>query len=449
MLILIDTLRHAIRRSLNSRLKSVRTHKVLKADPPSAGAEALVAQLSDEDLVFAAQNPDHSEAGRALAFRTLANKMGPEAAELRMEAFVNALPTPGYFTANDIAKNDWIFFGLGRWIRVGLGLLAALATIAFLAYFVYMLTQPAWTDAISQGLLTQTDYDTWQAMTEGADKDAREAELMARPGVAELVGPYEEASDTAAEYVLWAWLIFPVWALVTGMRRKPARVLLLRKFNNKEVGKSLEKLSKRNLRTYGHVFTLADKHFKRNWIYSFLSAFWASPLTLLVRVFTVPIGFVHRFFDRSRNGPILIWNSNDFKHFAKRFEDRWGLNLEVARTQRKAVMVRTSDTWWQHVVELIMHAVDVIVIDLTQVAAGTVWELRKVPAEDVGERVVFTCRDDRLDAARQELTIHGYGAWIDQIQVYDKHGKFHDHARFRSAMRHAMQRRLARPDAQV
>jgi hypothetical protein len=170
---------------------------------------------------------------------------------------------------------------------------------------------------------------------------------------------------------------------------------------------------------------------------------------LLVRVFTVPIGFVHRFFDRSRNGPILIWSATDFKNFAKRFEDRWGLNLEVARTQRKAVMVRTSDSWWQHVVELIMHAVDVIVIDLTQVAAGTVWELRKVPAEDVGERVVFTCREDRLEAAREELANHGYGAWVDQIQIYDRNGKFRDHARFRSAMRHAMQRRLARPDAQA
>jgi hypothetical protein len=118
-------------------------------------------------------------------------------------------------------------------------------------------------------------------------------------------------------------LAFPVWAFVTAWRCKPARILLQR--------------------PYGHVFTLADRHSKRNPIWRFVSQFCASPITMPMRPLAVPVGFVRHFWDRLRDGPTLVWNTNDHRRFTKRFEDRAGLNLEMTHTQRKTIMVRTPD----------------------------------------------------------------------------------------------------------
>lgn len=433
--------RKDLRMALATRLAVVKTRGPLKRATPK---ESNLANWDRETLAFAAMNPDHSEPGRALALSALEQRLGKDGAHQAMDQFINALPTPGYLRAADIAENDAVFFGAGRYLRIGLGVAASIATVLFIALFFVIMAVPGWDDAVKQGLITQDERTAYDAMVSGPEKEARLAEFFARPGVEQLLGPAEAATNAAATWAWWAWIAFPLWALATSLRQKPARILLLRKFNNKELGRSIEKMSNANLRPYGHVFTLADKHFKRNPVWSFISSFWASPFTLMVRCITVPIGFVRRFWDRSRDGPILIWNANDFRHFARRFEDRGGLNLEMARTQRKTIMVRTSDAWWQHVVELIMHACDVVVIDMTDVAAGTIWELRKIPAEDVGERVVFTCREDRVDEARTHLRTHGFGEAVDIVQVYDRRGRFKDKVGFRDAMRQAMLRRLSK-----
>lgn len=435
-----------LRQALARRLSDVRTISGLVGQTPKS---EVVAKLTDSALAFAAQNPDHSEAGRGLARAELARRVGEAEAQRRMDEFVNGLPTPGFLKAEDVSQNDNVFFGLGRWLRIAAGLAASAATILSIAYFVYVMTQPSLADAVERGLVPKAQYEAYLAMPVGDERTAEEKRLESLPGVAEVVAGENAAVDGAANWVLASWLAFPVWALGTASRRKPARILLLRKFNNRAIGRSIEKMSNANLRPYGHVFTLADKHFKRNWLWSFLSQFWASPLTMMVRFVTVPIGFVRRFWDRSRDGPILVWHARDFRHFARRFEDRPGLNLEMARTQRKAVMVRTSDAWWQHVVEITMHAADVIVIDLTEVSSGTVWELQKAPQEDVVERVVFVVREDRSEQARAELLTHGYAEHVPHLQIYGANGRFVDRASFRAEVRAALTRRLQRQPAEA
>ncbi|MBI1340418.1 hypothetical protein GC169_09470 [bacterium] len=475
--------RNKLRRELRRRLSHVRVLKELKRPAPRpAKAAAVVAGLDNDALCFAAQNPEHSEAGRAIALEQLVARVGAEAAEKGMDDFVNGLPTPGFLHDRDVARSDWVFFGLGRWLRMALGFSAVVASILFVIGIMGAPAEDqAFRNAITAGLVTEEEFQTYKDMSsvtaEFVENEERRAQTMGRAraiiapddpssvaeptsdavrialrtreGMDEPFKYYDQYSSWNGQMLMWAWLLFPVWAFVTGLRQKPARILLLRKFNNKEVGKSLEKMSKKNLRPYGHVFTLADKHFKRNWVLAFLSTFWASPFTLMQRCITVPIGFFRRFWDRSRDGPILIWNTRDFRNFAKRFEDRSGLNLEMARTQRKAVMIRTSDDWWKHVVELLMHAVDVIVIDLTEVAGGTVWELHKVLSEDVKERVVLVARDDRIEHAREQLREHGYADSVDHVLGYSPHGKFTDKKAFRAEMLDAQRRRLAADKARA
>lgn len=429
-----------LRRALDQKLRGLRTIPGLRRAQPLAQAAD---GLDDRALAFAAQNPDHSPAGQAMARAALQARLGATEAQAAMDRVVNDTPTQGFLNAADIANDDRVFFGLGRWLRILAGLAASAATLASIGVFVFLMGQPTLKDAVEMGLVPEAEYQAYMDMPIGEARSAVEARLEALPGVAEVVAGENAAVQSAANWVWASWLSFPLWAFVTASRRKPARVLLLRKFNDRGIGRSLEKMSNRNLRPYGHVFTLADKHFKRNAFLSFVSQFWVGPFTMLMRMVTVPVGMVRRLWDRSRDGPILVWHARDFQNFVRRFEDRGGLNLEMARTQRKAIMVRTSDAWWQHVVEVTMHAVDVIVVDLTEVSAGTVWELQKIPAENVGERVVFTVREDRIDSAKDNLRLHGFPQHVDAVQVYKRNGVFLDAPAFREALRAAMVRRLS------
>jgi hypothetical protein len=201
-------------------------------------------------------------------------------------------------------------------------------------------------------------------------------------------------------------------------------------------------MSRRSLKRYGHVFTLADKHFRRSVIAPFFSWFSFNPFLLVWRVINIPIAIVTRMTDRSRAGPILVKNARDFRNLARRLVDRYGLNLEMERTQRKAIAVRTSDLWWQHVVLMLMHAADVIVVDVTEVASGTRWELETMLTERVSERVLFIAREDQAEAARTSLREHGFPGRADHIVLYKKSGALLDDRAFRAEMLACMRRRL-------
>ncbi len=441
----------AARAALAARLGEIRTISALKRREPNAGAaERALKSLSDAALAFAAQNSDHSEAGQTLARTALAQRVGEAEADRRIEAFIDETPEPGWVEAADIEQNDLLFFGTRRWMMRGV-LAAALLSVAIwlgLSWDGPDRERALWDQAIAQGLVSSQEVDAaYQQPTPNTNEPTSQTKLEAlqeRPGVGPLFEDYNRRQETAGFAGLWSILLFPLYTILLGWRQKPARVLLLRRFNDPQIGKSIESMSKKWLKPYGHVFTLADKHFRRSMIAPFFSWFSFNPFLLVWRVINIPIAFIIRLTDRSRAGPILVRDARDFRNFARRMIDRYGLNLEMERTQRKAIAVRTSDAWWQHVVLLLMHAADVIVVDVTEVASGTEWELQTMLTERVSERVVFIAREDEAADARASLQAHGFGGRAQSLALYKKSGALVDSRAFRAEMRAAMLRKLGR-----
>lgn len=440
----------AARRALEARLSVIVTTPALrKREAKPAAAKRALELMSESGLAFAAQNPDHSSAGRAIARQALAARVGEAEAHRRIESFIDEMPEPGWITPNDLDRGDALFFGVWPWIRRGV-LLAGLICVALwlgLSWNADEREQELWSQAVAQDLVTQAEVDrafeTVDNMTVPASI-ALVAEMRARPGVAELFAKHDARARLTGDAGIATIFLFPLYTVMLGWRMKPARVLLLRRFNDPEIGRSIERMSRRSLKPYGHVFTLADKHFRRSIIAPFFSWFSFNPFLLVWRIVNIPIALVTRLSDRSRAGPILVKDARDFRNFARRLIDRYGLNLEMERTQRKAIAVRTSDGWWQHVVLMLMHAADVIVVDITEVAAGTEWELETMLQERVGERVLFVAREDAADAARAALHTHGFGHRAGAISFYTKTGALIDGPAFRAGMLDALRRKMSR-----
>ncbi|HRE45325.1 MAG TPA: hypothetical protein PKY87_15320, partial [Terricaulis sp.] len=85
------------------QLKDMRTAPALRADDPSREAAE---RLPDRVLIAAAQNPDHSDAGRAAA--------AAEARARNVSVTPWRLRVPGFLSAADLAKGERLFFGWGR-----------------------------------------------------------------------------------------------------------------------------------------------------------------------------------------------------------------------------------------------------------------------------------------------------------------------------------------------
>jgi len=433
------------------RLKAVRTIGALRREDPGAGAERALARLDEDALAFAAQNPEHSEAGRAAARAALAARLGEAEADARIQRFIDALPPASFLRAADLAAGDSTFFGAGRWFRRVLGWAANIALIVVL---VTMFASPpaedrGFADAVAAGIMTQAEVDEANRQPSDEERAAdpngqstsvnvkREALRERYPQSAPLFETHRQLSAAGGNAMMWALILFPALTIAIGLRQRPARVLLLRRFNDKAVDAAIAKLSRARLQPYGHVLTLADRYFKRSWLALAFSWFSFNPFLLAWRLINIPIGIVIRIFDRSRAGPIMIWSARDFRNFVRRLTDRYGLNLEVARTRRNAVMVRTSDAWWQHVVVLLMHASDAIVVDVTEVAAGTAWELETMLHEDVESRIVFIARADERADGEASLAAHGFSG--APLHTYERNGRPTDPAAFRAAMRAALQ----------
>src|SRR5690606_10662702 len=199
----------------------------------------------------------------------------------------------------------------------------------------------------------------------------------------------------------------------------------------------LERMIARELRPYGHTASLSDKFIRRDyfgWVQMALLSL-SNPLAAAWFVIGLPVRFVWRLFDRSAMGPAVVTSARDYRNLARRLRDRMGLNLQVAMVRKEAFLVRTSDAWWKMVVRLLMDSCDAIVVDLSQVTAGTAWELDVIVEEGAAGRCVFVALWGRLEDAEAALAARGIDAVVHH---YAPDGELQRRRPFRAAMLQAM-----------
>jgi len=406
------------------KLSLMRTRGALARPSLRPGALRLVGRLSDEALAAAAHNPAHSEADRAAA-RDEAQRRGLSLDDWR-------LAVPGFLNAEALAKGERVFFGAGRALRRGFGL-SILPTVLVIFALI------GWAEPASERLIAAAeaagliDPDT----AAGADlmfwSDAQGRDVLARLPASEDADRVRLGSALAYPSVLLFAACGLAWGGATALRRRPARILLLRRFNDARIAKGLGRFLSGELRPFGHVMSLSDKHLRRSrfgWVRLAILA-PTNPLAALSLFLTIPV----RMIDRSRFGPAFVASAWDYRNLARRLRDRVGLNLQVAGTQKEAFLIRTSDTWWKMVVALLFDSCDAVVVDLSDVSAGTEWELERIRALEFAPATLLVTRADRAAYAADICRACGIEA---PLFAYDALGEVEDRAAFRAAMLAAM-----------
>lgn len=440
---------------LKDLLRAWRTYGWMKKSGPEKDAHRkALEKLSQLELAVAASNPDHCDAARSAAENELRGRGGHVG---------DVIPVvPGFVKparAEELRKR---FFGLGRAIRKWMGFTSILGFIVAIGVVGYGEEQkaPVLREALEAGLITQTDYDDRARGLTDAEYDAAIEEGVefdsAWPSDATLeevlLHRVVDQTPSGQAYRLWTaagWTVIAifviswfVWMFTSFLRGQPARVLLLRKFNDKQLAKSMERVIQNELRPFGHIATLSDQFIRRSkwgWLSRIIPT---SPVHAVLLVFWLPIRLVLRQFNRARHGPPYVGSARDFRNLAKRLRDRIGLNIEVATTSKEAFIVRSHDKWWKQIVALLMGSADIIIVDLSNVTSGTEWELERLDRLSMFEHAVFTAHEDRVLQARAAAERFP-GAARKHIHTYDKFGDMADREAFQTAMLETMAFTLA------
>jgi hypothetical protein len=368
-----------------------RNRRFAQQRPNAARIETAAATLTDEALLVAASLPDHSEAARALLTQEM-NKR-------QLSGDPPAPIVPSFFSSDDKENLDKIVFGITAKIRIaaqGIGFIVFAFIIVLIVWNLIVGEQQV-SNALSEGRISADEAEEYSGgaydqTPPALRNDATTKEIVAR----EQIG------------IVAATLLIPCGLVIfsaSWFRRKPVRVLLLRRFNNRRLGKVYSKLAKTELFPFGHVIALSDHHLKRGFRISgaFLAA--ASPAHLAFIIIGAPILFLLRLSDRTRWGPAYVANARDYRLLAKRLHDRMELNLQTTFSSY-AYLVRSTDTWWKEIIRLFMESADAIVLDVSEISAGTAWEIDLINRYQLWNRVVIVSNSDysaTAEAAVQKL----------------------------------------------
>ena len=184
----------------------------------------------------------------------------------------------------------------------------------------------------------------------------------------------------------------------------PDRILLLRPFEEAQVSRALKKLNRRALAHRGFTFTLADKHLQNSFLV-FLLANVPVDLGSLLTVWYRPLF-------RRMHRRVFIQRPRDLGIVRLRLRSRWALTTFWQSWLGFGDRINkfgSRDDLWKECIDFLLDDCQVIVVDMTRVGEGTLWELRELLRRHDGYKSLFVVRGDEADEAKAKSLLQQLG----------------------------------------
>jgi hypothetical protein len=422
-------------RAFRQRLSAVKRWGLLACPAPKPVAlEKWARWRSDAELNVAAVLPDHSEAGRAAAAAALAAR-GGAVTGLQLSA-------PSYLTGKGQRLALGTFFGWAYRLR-RLARFFVLAGVAVLLGAVAVLLSSehvALRAGVEAGAIRAEEF---------ADRHHRTA-IFTRNADALLARmaehPAAQRAAMARQGALAGGGLFlgglGLWALMTQVRRRPARVLVMRPPAGPARG-AMKRLIAQELRPFGHVVGLSEKPVQRvrvAWTGPGLAAA-GGPLRASLLILGTPLRVIGRILDKARLVDALVASAQDYRSLARRLMDRAGQNFAAEMTTQEAILARPTDAWRDEVTTLLLQSSDVVVIDASALDEEDAAALSKGMAALVSGRIVFVSSAQDAQAAEAQLAAAGVSL-SHPVALYARGGRLLEPRAFRETVLAAMRSRI-------
>jgi hypothetical protein len=230
---------------------------------------------------------------------------------------------------------------------------------------------------------------------------------------------------TAAGVLLLFLLLFIGGATLLG-RNRAVRILLLRPFGARAMTRPLKRVVLRNIGTMGYVFTLADRNYKPNLLLTLSALF-----TWLPRLFVGP--FLRQTLSFGRVG-----NEMGFFNVIYALSNKLWLSANSLLTGGQAFTIRCANSWWQSVIDLLIHSSDIIIMDVSRVSEGSSWEIHRLEDDALVRKCIFVVHQQHLPEGNERMAQLFPADARPELFVYDETGNFKDQARFGTTLENAV-----------
>lgn len=236
---------------------------------------------------------------------------------------------------------------------------------------------------------------------------------------------------------LFSMLLFAVPLSAALLHRKRAlRILLLRPFGEKRMTRPLKNFVTRTLGPFGYVFTLSDRSYRPN---IFVTVLVLLPIQGVEMIAMLIIGPLIRNSLRIAS----VKSDRTFRSLERFLLRKFRPSYWSFLSGRQAFNIRSTDTWWQLCIDMLMLSCDAIVVDLSKVKAGTAWELRQLHVRNVMDRCIFVISSEHQAELESTLSQHFNNA-RPTVFIFDVKGRIGEPQRFSdqlvTIMEHAFER---------
>jgi hypothetical protein len=198
-------------------------------------------------------------------------------------------------------------------------------------------------------------------------------------------------------------LLLPVTIQVCFIWRQPLRFLLLRPFNRQRVTQSLKKIIRDSVSPYGHTYTLADADLKVPW-YIRIPLFFGQ-----ISIFS------HRLKKISLPHHII--------RTIKAIRRKGLRTMNWCFSRSKVFPITCTSFSWQACVSCISQEMDIIIMDLSGIKEGVIWELEHCIRLGLIDRVIFFVSDSEKERTLARETLEKYIGNIPSKNILLTYGK--------------------------
>ena len=251
--------------------------------------------------------------------------------------------------------------------------------------------------------------------------------------------PHLQAALGVMTLFLYVPLGLLTWMGALLFRNRALRILLLRPFDENELTPALKRLVLKNFGPNGFVFTLSDRHYKPSVLARITEFLQNGPAMIVYLAVIYVFGpFLH-------NSKRLRSVSSNFGYRALTGDLRQNVKLNYwsLLSGDAAFNIRSADAWWQTCIHLLMNSSEIVVVDLSKVKPGMVWELERLQALGMLAKCIFMVSEANANQVAETLARHFPSGQPPIVHVYSSKGRIADRQRFDAQLHLMMKAGLA------
>lgn len=391
---------------------------------PAGSIRKRARALGDEELLGAWHQADHTvKAKEVIAEELRARGLNdaqiadwrPPAAQLTVRLPMHAIKPDRYFRTVRIRQ------GLFQVYRVSTGVVLILATVAFALTSSQHVNAPTAQVGPALPVAVPTTQGTALAGTTSAGQDAADA-----PAAGQIATAKEMLTALFSACLATAILMLPLIGLGGVLGRNRVRILLLRPFARPRITLALKRVVTRNLGPLGPVFTLSDRNLKPSFLLTIVGYFSWIPL-LLVGPLVRPSYMLAR-----------VWAEGRYLDLVNHLTAKFRLGAMSFVIGNQAFSLRSTDAWWQSVMDMLMNSSEIIVMDVSHVGKGSAWEIHAIERWGLLGKCIFVVEEHGLQEGKIAIEDLLPRALQPELLIYDQKGVFGDQAKLRSVLEGAV-----------